>query len=160
MAVRNCEELGPCLRKITNRLLANQNLCKLLSIRTKDPLGAADIADTSTLFSKNIKIIPKLDPVETDESIMIIAVSTGMIDVMNSEYRNIVLTIGIYVPLNQWAIKDENLRPFAIIGEIQKSLDKKDVNGLGRLQVGNFELSMISGDVSRYDLEVRVTNFD
>ena len=135
-------------------------MCKLLSIRTKDPLGAADIADTSALFSKNIKIIPKLDPVETDESIMIIAVSTGMIDVMNSEYRNIVLTIGIYVPLNQWAIKDENLRPFAIIGEIQKSLDKKDVNGLGKLQVGNFELSMISGDVSRYDLEVRVTNFD
>ena len=30
MGVRNCKELGPGLQRIIRRLLANQNLCKLL----------------------------------------------------------------------------------------------------------------------------------
>lgn len=160
MGVRNCEELGVCLRRIIKRLLANQNLCKLLSITTKDPLGATDIADTSALFEKNIKIIPKLNPLNIDDSTLIVSVRSGNVDLTNSDYRNIIIIIGVYVPLSQWIIKDENLRPFSIIGEIQKSLNDKEVNGLGKLVVGDFELSLLSEEMSRYDIQVMVTNFD
>lgn len=42
MGVRNCEELGRNLQKIMNRLLANQNLLKLLYYTDKDPLSHED----------------------------------------------------------------------------------------------------------------------
>ena len=42
MGVRNCEELGRNLQKIMNRLLANQNLLKLLYYTDKDPLNHDD----------------------------------------------------------------------------------------------------------------------
>ena len=42
MGVRNCEELGHNLQKIMNRLLANQNLLKLLYYTDKDPLSHED----------------------------------------------------------------------------------------------------------------------
>ena len=40
MSVRNCGELGINLQKIVSRLMANDDLIKLLYYEDKDPLGA------------------------------------------------------------------------------------------------------------------------
>lgn len=158
--MKNCAELGISMRRIVKRLLANQNLCKLLSNTGKDPLGAADISDTDLLFEKNIKIIPKMTPLEKDNNVLILSVKRGALDPQNQAFRSINLIIGVYVPLSQWTIKDDNLRPFAIIGEIQKSLSGKEVNGLGKIIIGNFELSLLTEEMSRFDVEVIITVFD
>ena len=39
MAVRNCVELGENLQKIVKRLLANDDLVKLLYYEQDDPMG-------------------------------------------------------------------------------------------------------------------------
>ena len=39
MGVRNCQEIGENLQKIVKRLLANDNLIKLLYYTDKDPLS-------------------------------------------------------------------------------------------------------------------------
>ena len=158
--MKNCAELGVSMRRIVKRLLANQNLCKLLSNTGKDPLGAADISNTDLLFEKNIKIIPKMTPLEKDNNVLILSVKRGALDPQNQAFRSINLVIGVYVPLSQWTIKDDNLRPFAIIGEIQKSLSGKEVNGLGKIIIGNFELSLLTEEMSRFDVEVIITVFD
>ena len=43
MSVRNCEELGLNFQLIINRLMANQNLLKLLYYTDKDPLSHEDL---------------------------------------------------------------------------------------------------------------------
>ena len=53
MGVRNCEELGHNLQKIMNRLLANQNLLKLLYYTDKDPLSHEDF--TKEEINKRIR---------------------------------------------------------------------------------------------------------
>jgi hypothetical protein len=58
--------------------------------------------------------------------------------------------VSSFVPLSSWIIKDTNLRPFAILGEIQSSLDNKTINGLGRLSGGDFELEMLTEETSSY----------
>jgi hypothetical protein len=68
--------------------------------------------------------------------------------------------VDIYTPLTQWIIKDSNLRPFAIIGQIQKSLNGKTVNGLGKLKCGDFALSLITEDVSCYKMDISITEYD
>ena len=43
MGVRNCQELGTNLQKIVSRLLANDDLVKLLYYENDDPLGGATL---------------------------------------------------------------------------------------------------------------------
>jgi hypothetical protein len=68
--------------------------------------------------------------------------------------------IDVYTPLTQWIIAGSNLRPFAIMGEIQRSLNGKTVNGLGKLKCGDFNLTMITEDVSCYTMNIPVIEYD
>jgi hypothetical protein len=49
-------------------------------------------------------------------------VASGIGTLGNSEFRQIEIVVETFVPLTQWFIKDSNLRPFAILGEIEQSL--------------------------------------
>ena len=66
----------------------------------------------------------------------------------------------IFVPLTQWIIKDTNLRPFAIMGEIQKSLDGKKIDGLGKMTGGDFDLDFLTEEISAYLMTFTLTSYD
>ena len=91
--------------------------------------------------SKLIKIVPYVDTKETANSIVAIRVEGGDINLINSEFKDITIVVENFVPFTEWTIKDSNLRPFAIMGEIQKSLKDKSVNGLGKISGGDFSLN-------------------
>ena len=44
-------------------------------------------------------------------------------------------------------IKDSNLRPFAIMGEIEESLNNKTINGLGKITGGDSSGGIAGGIV-------------
>ena len=118
MSVRNCEEIGVNLQKIMTRLFANQRLLKLLYYTDKDPYSQPDLTQEqikTEIYEKLIKITPRVGPKETAHSILVLKVARGVTDSGNSEFRNIQIDIESFVPLTQWIIKDDNLRPFAII---------------------------------------------
>lgn len=163
MSVRNCEELGQNLQKIMSRLLANQRLLKLLYYTDKDPYSQPDLTQEQIqkeVFEKLIKIIPRVGPKETANSIVVIKVNRGQTDNNNTEFRNISINIESFVPLTQWIIKDDNLRPFAIMGEIQKSLNGKTINGLGKMIGGDFILNFLTEEISAYEQEFHLTTYD
>ena len=60
----------------------------------------------------------------------------------------------------QWIIKDTNLRPFAIMGEIQKSLNGKKIEGLGKLMGGDFSLNFLTEEISAYEQTFVLTSYD
>ena len=70
------------------------------------------------------------------------------------------LVVEIFVPLTQWIIKSDNLRPFLILGEIQKSLEGKKINGLGKLSGGNFDLNFITDEIASYEMVFNITAYD
>jgi len=43
------------------------------------------------------------------------------------------------------------LRPFAILGEIEESLVGKSINGLGKIEGGDFSLNFITKEVIAYE---------
>lgn len=152
MAVRNCSEIGANLSKIANRLLANDNLVKLLYYSTSNPLECNNLTEeqkVKQIFNQLIKIIPIVKP-QNDKSIISLQVVNGIINSSNDEFRDIKLQIEIFVPLSSWFINDTNLRPFAIMGEIQKSLQNKTVNGLGKISGGDFELEFLTEETAAY----------
>lgn len=163
MSVRNCAELGVNLQKIVKRLTSNQNLLKLLYYNDMNPLSQEDLTEEQIkkeVLEKLIKVVPRIGPKETANSIISVRVTNGRKNIENNEFRNIVISVEIFVPLTQWMIKDSNLRPFAIMGEIQKSLDNKTINGLGKMVGGNFELNFLTEEISAYEQTYSLITYD
>lgn len=163
MSVRNCGELGINLQKIVNRLLANDELIKLLYYNDLDPLSNEKLTTeqkNKEIFNSYIKIVPRETASEEDKSFIALLVPRGQKIKANQEYQNITIEIEVFTPLTNWIIKDSNLRPFAIIGEIEKSLDNKTINGLGKIRSDGFSLRRLTDDYSMYAITLEITEYD
>lgn len=163
MGVRNCAEIGENLQKIVNRLMSNDNLINLLYYTDKDPLNHPPLTaqeKKEEVFEKLIRVIPRIGPKETANSIITIRVVNGTKLGSNTEFRNIKISIEVFVPLTQWIIKDSNLRPFAILGEIEKSLEGKTVNGLGKIDGGDFDLNFLTEEIGAYEQNFWITTYE
>ena len=163
MSVRNCADIGVNAQYIVKRLLANQNLLKLLYYTDKDPLNHEDLTQEqiqNEVFEKLVKIVPRVGPKETAHSIVAVRVARGQGLAQNNEFRNVTIGVEIFVPLTQWIIKDSNLRPFAIMGEIQKSLNGKKIEGLGKMVGGDFTLNFLTEEIGAYEQMFVITAYD
>ena len=163
MAIRNCEELGINLQKIVTLLMNNDKLVNLLYYEDKNPYAGQplDAEDKKTkIYEKLIKVVPRVGPTETAKSIIVVRVVDGSGIYGNSEFRNVKIEIESFVPLTQWIIKDDNLRPFAIMGEIQKSLIGKKINGLGKIDGGDFDLNFLTDEISCYLQTFYITTYE
>ena len=163
MGVRNCREVGENLQKIVKRLMANDRLVNLLYYTDKDPLNQPHLTEEQKreeVFEKLIKVIPRVGPKEDAKSIIAIRVVNGHKMTSNTEFRNVKISVEVFVPLTQWIIKDTNLRPFAILGEIEESLDGKTINGLGKMQGGDFDLNFLTEEIGAYEQVFWITAYE
>lgn len=87
-------------------------------------------------------------------------VTDGIINSQNDEFRNIIVDFEIYVPHVSWIIKNSNFRMFAIMGEIQKSLNRKNINGIGQFHCGDFSLNFVSTEAVCYILHGYITEYE
>lgn len=160
--IRNFKELGPQLQNIMTRLMANQNLLKLLYYTDKDPLSHEDLTQQQVkeeIYEKLIKIVPRIGPKETAQSIVAIEVIRGSQMSDNQEFREITLNIEVFTPLTQWFIKDKNMRPFCIMGEIQNSLFGKVIDGLGKVDGGDFVMNFFTDEISCYKMTIDIIDY-
>ena len=162
MGVRNCQELGLNLQKICSRLLANNNLVKLLYYTDLDPLAQPDLSEEQKqkIFGDLINIVPNIGTRQDSRSTIAIYIPRASGLAGNSEFKTVAIAIQIFVPFTQWIIKDTNLRPFAIMGEIQNSLRDKTVNGLGKIKGGDFDLVDLTQELSVYNMNFTITEYD
>lgn len=163
MAVRNCAEIGENLQKIVTRLMANDKLVNLLYYTDKDPLNQPHLTDAekkAKIFEKLIKIVPVVEPRDDEKSVIAIRVIGGSKIGANTEFRNIKISVEVFVPMTTWIFKDTNLRPFAILGEIQSSLQGKKINGLGQIEGGDFDLSFLTKEMGCYEQNFWITAYE
>lgn len=161
--IRNCKDIGVNLQRIMKRLMQNDNLVKLLYYTDKDPLSNENLTEEqkeSEIFEKLIKIVPRIGPKETASSVIALRVVTGKKNQDNLEFKDVLISVEVFVPLTQWIIKGTNLRPFAILGEIEESLDGKMIEGLGKMSGGDFELNFLTEEISSYKQEFIITSYD
>ena len=161
--IRNLQEIGPSLQKIVTRLMTNQNLLKLLYYTDKDPLNHEDLTQEQIkdeIYDKFIKVVPRIGPKETASSLIALRVVDGQKTKENGEFLSISISVEVFVPLTQWAIKNSNLRPFAIMGEVQNSLNNKIIDGMGKMIGGDFQLNFLTEEISCYEMEFFITIYD
>ena len=163
MATRNLADLGLNLQKIVSRLQSNQNLLKLLYYTGKDPLSEEDLTPDqikSEIYDKLIKVVPRIGNKETAQSMITMRVVRGRSNPGNAEFRDFEIDIEVFVPLTEWFIKDSNLRPFAIMGEVHKSLNNKKIDGLGKMVGGDFQINFLTDEICSYEMVYLVTSYD
>ena len=160
MAIRNSQELGSNLFLIAKRILQNNNLCRLLVNSDKNPLNTP-VEDSFSLLNKNIKVVPKIDESEfNQESKLALVFPRGSLNDDNEEFKLIEFHILVYTTLDTWIINEENLRPFMIMSEIEKSLKNKRINGIGVMKYKGFELSTLTDKLSCYQMVFYIDVFD
>ncbi len=161
VSTRNLGELGFHLQEIVSRLAANQDLIRYLYYTDKDPLNVTKTDLTiKDVYDSHIKIIPIVNIPEEDHSILSLVVAKGNTMSQNTEFIDLYFTIEIFVPVTQWILKSENLRPFLIIGEISKSLNGKIISGLGKLDLLEFSANFFTEEMGSYKMYFRVTQYN
>ena len=160
MGVKNCEEFGSILQALAIELNKNEDLCKLLYNTNDKPLDTPLRAQTKVV-GNNIRIVPKITGKE-EESTIVLILKRADHNTKNDEFSSLQLLCYVWTPLTQWNIRINNkpaLRPFSIISEIQKSIYKKTINGIGVVTGGDFNLDTLTSETSCYCVEFYIDVF-
>lgn len=156
------QEIGPNLIKICKKLLANQNLCKLLVNTDLDPINPEfhqDIENTNELFGTNVRVIPLVTTEDqtTTSKLVIIFESGSPTD--NQDIERLNMLIYVYSPFKEWQITGQQLRPFAIMSEIRRSLQDKRINGLGEISYKGFDIASLTDQMGCYLMRFNINAF-
>ena len=124
------------LEIITNKMMKNERLKRLLYYTTRDALDRDKLNEEQSLelFQKNIKIVPKLYIDGSVLSYVIISFDNFTPNAENPEFRDNIISFDIICHFDQWNLKDFQLRPYMIAAEIDSMLDGKHLTGIGDLQ--------------------------
>lgn len=161
--VKYGQEHGKNLIKISKKLIQNQDLLKLLVNTDLDPLDKdkhPEYIDGLTLMNKNIRIVPLLKADDqTTSSKLVLLFDEGEINNSNSDNENVSLMINVYCPFEEWLIAGDQLRPFAIMSEIRKSIQDKRINGLGEIKYLGFSVSTLTEEMGCYTMRFFINAF-
>ena len=119
---------------IVSAILKNERLKRLLHYTTRDALNRKNLTEDESLeiYSKNIKLVPKLD---VDNSVLnyLIISFDNFTPSGNPEFRDNIIEFDIICHFDQWQLQDFALRPYKIAGEIDSMFNGKHLTGIGEL---------------------------
>lgn len=139
---------------ITNQMLKNERLKRLLYYTTPDALDRPPISEDASLelFGKNIKIIPK---VYIDKSVLtyiILSFDRFTTNSTNPEFRDNVISFDIVCHFDQWNLNGFELRPYRIAAEIDSMFNNKHLTGIGLLEFMGGNQFIINEEFAGFNL--------
>jgi hypothetical protein len=116
--------------------MKNKRLLKMLYYPTSDCMSKPDLTEDETynLFGKNIKLVPKLSIDGEVLNYIIISFDNFTTNVTNPEFRDNIIEFDIICHFDSWQMKDFELRPYKIAGEIDSMFNDKHLTGIGKLE--------------------------
>lgn len=121
---------------ITNKILKNERLKKLLYYTTNNALDRDNIGEDASLalFGKQIKIVPKLYIDGSVLNYIIISFDNFTQNGTNPEFRDNIISFDIICHFDQWELKGFQLRPYKIAAELDFMFNGKHLTGIGNLE--------------------------
>lgn len=121
---------------IVDRMMKNERLKKLLYHTSRDCLEKPRLTEeqTSELFGKHIKIVPKLYVDGSVLSYVIVSFDTFTENRTNPEFRDNIIEFDIVCHFDQWHLKDFELRPYKIAAELDTMFNNQRLTGIGKLE--------------------------
>ena len=132
---------------ILNKILGNPMVLRLLYYTSKYALYKPDINDDQILelLEKNIKIVPKI---KVDKEVInyLVVSFNNFIESSNPEFRDNVIEFDIICHLDNWQLKDFQLRPFKIAGELDQMFNNNKFTNVGRLEFLSAQEKVLSDE--------------
>lgn len=121
---------------ILSKLLTNERLKKLLYYTKPDALDQPKLTDDQmiSMIGKNIKNVPKLKVDPNVLNYLVIGFDNFTPNATNPEFRDNLIEFDIVCHVDQWNLKDFQLRPYKIAAEIDSMLDGTHLTGIGELE--------------------------
>ena len=121
---------------ITNMILKNDNLKKLLHYTSKDCMSKPKLTEEQTLemFGKNVKLVPKLYVDNSVLNYIIVSFDNFSTNITNPEFRDNIVEFDIICHFDQWQLSDFQLRPYRIAAEIDSMFNEQRLTGIGKVE--------------------------
>ena len=121
---------------ITQRILSNKNVLKLLEYNVKDWESKPDVTreQIERMFeTEQISPVPRLKIKKERRTYLRLTLGTTVPNSSNTEYRDNTFGIDIICHYDDWNLGNFEVRPLRIAGEIDSMLDKTHLTGIGVL---------------------------
>ena len=132
---------------IIDNILKNPRIQRLLYYTSADALEKPDLDDDQklSLLEHNIKIVPKITVDNVEYNYLLISFN-NFIQSSNDQFRDNVIEFDIVCHLENWQLKDFQLRPFKIAAELDYMFNKKKLTGIGLLEFLSAQEKVLSDE--------------
>lgn len=160
MTQQRFETLGNTLLKIADKIVKNTELCKML--KYSDIRSGANCPNFNSieLLNENIVLKPLLPKDDAKESYLVILLTNFQEDPGNPDFKILSIRFDIFVPYADWDKMDGNLKPFAIMSEVDKMFNGARLNGIGTLKFADADLVTLGDNMGGYSVVYTVNDFN
>ena len=154
--------MGTNTFNIANKLMSNQNLCRLLKYQVRDPFDKKypDI-DGIELLNKQIMIVPKIFDDSTEKTSYIVALFSGYtVNSLNADYKLCTVRFDIACPYDEWILNGQSLRPYLMMQEIDDMFNQAQMSGIGTLQFVRADSIVLTPQIGGYSMLYSINEFN
>lgn len=155
--------MGTNAFNMANKLMQNQNLCRLLKYQVRDPFDTEkyENVDGVLLLNKQIMITPKIWDESTEKTSYIVALfNTFMTNTINKDYKIDIISFDVACPYDEWVLNGHSLRPYLIMEEIDKMFNGAQMAGIGTLEFIRADRNVFTQQIGGYTMQYRINEFN
>ena len=160
---RHFAVMGDNAFTIANRLMQNQNICRLLKYQTRDALDKEKHPDVDgvDLIGKQILIAPKIWDEDVEKTSYITAIFDNFVVTMgNEEFKIATIRFDIACPYDEWMLDGHTLRPYAIMQEIDNLFNESKMAGIGKVHFVSANPLTLTPWIGGYSMYYKVHEFN
>ena len=161
--IRNFKAVGDNLFIIAQRILDDDDICKLLYYTDDSPLSHSAMTEDErmNLLHKNVLLVPKVPENDDIKGSYILVLYDGFNqNLANSEFKDADLLFIIVCPPENWIIKDKSLRPFLLMSRIDELFGNKKIANIGKLQFVKADRFVLNSQLTGYGLTYSTYEFN
>lgn len=148
---------------MANKLMQNQNLCRLLKYQVRDPFDKKKYEDVDgiLLLNKQIMITPKIWDESTEKTSYVIALFESFTtNLFNADFKIDTISFDIACPYDEWVLDGQSLRPYLIMEEIDQMFNGAQMAGIGTLEFVTAERNVFTQQIGGYTMLYRINEFN
>ena len=159
---RRFSVMGTNAFSMANKLMQNQNLCRLLKYQVRDPFeDKYEDVDGILLLNKQIMITPKIWDEDTEKTSYIVALFNNFVtNMINPDFKIDNLSFDVACPYDEWVLDGQSLRPYLIMEEIDKMFNGAQMAGIGTLEFVRADRNVFTSQIGGYTMQYRINEFN
>ena len=149
--------------KIANKIMQDQDICRLLKYQVRDPLNYEKYpnVDSADLINKQILIVPKIFDDSTEKMSYITAIFDDfVVNQINPEFKVSTIRFDVACPYDEWVLDDRTLRPYLIMQKLDTLFNKSQLAGIGTLQFYRADNLVLSPWIGGYSMKYKINEFN